>query len=197
MRRKKLTFGACALAITFVVSSLGLHAEATGQFAQLPAAGVAVEMGEGVSYEDMQSSIEAIVRESSKYTTNTSSVDLQTVTNDVSVVRAGSVSDNSSEGQQAKTTSSEETSAVIVPVTAEGVQEMTSEAVSEPVSETPEAITAQSIPVISEEEISVADANSEAIELAEVQVNENLIPTEELEKMSTVQDVMDYIEANK
>lgn len=181
MRRKKLTFGACALAITFVVSSLGLHAEATGQFAQLPAAGVAVEMGEGVSYEDMQSSIEAIVRESSKYTTNTSSVDLQTITNDVSVVRAGSVSDNSSEGQQAKTTSSEETSAVIVPVTAEGVQEMTSEAVSEPVSETPEAITAQSIPVTSEEEISVADANSEAIELAEVQVNENLIPTEELE----------------
>lgn len=179
MRRKKLTFGACALAITFVVSSLGLHAEATGQFAQLPAAGVAVEMGEGVAYEDMQSSIEAIVRESSKYTTNTSAVDLQTVTNDVSVVRADTLSEISSEGMQTRTLTSEAAPVTIVPVTVEGVQELTSEAVSESISETPDSITAQGIAVASQVE---SDTKAETVsELEEIQVSENLIPTEELE----------------
>ncbi len=157
------------MAISFVVSSLGMHVEATGQFAQLPAAGVAVEMGEGVAYEDMQASIEAIVRESYEYTTSNSAVALQTVTNDVSVVRVETVSEISTEGSWVKTDAIGGTQASMVSVTAAGVQELASEPVSEPASEKPESITAQSV------ENTVEDAE------AVMALDENIIPTEELE----------------
>ena len=88
MRRKKLTLGVCALAIGIVVAGLSLSTEATGKFTELPAAGAAVDMGDGSSYIDVQATIESIMKENKAYATGTSSVGLATIENNVSVVRA-------------------------------------------------------------------------------------------------------------
>lgn len=88
MRRKKLILGVCAIAISVVVAGLSISAEANGKFTQLPAAGAAVAMGDGTSYVEVQASIESIIKENSNYANNRSSVGLQTIQNNVTVIRA-------------------------------------------------------------------------------------------------------------
>ncbi len=88
MRRKKLILGVCAIAISVVVAGFSISAEANGKFTQLPAAGAAVAMGEGSSYVEVQASIESIVKENSNYANNRSAVGLQTIQNNVTVIRA-------------------------------------------------------------------------------------------------------------
>ncbi|MBQ3517500.1 MAG: hypothetical protein IJA29_09785, partial [Lachnospiraceae bacterium] len=130
MRRKKLTVGVCALVISMVIAGLSLPSEATGKFAKMPAAGAAVDMGEGSSYVDVQASIESIMKDNKSYATGTSSVGLETIENNVSVVRVSSVAETE---ETAKTVVSSEAAVAetetssIQPVTVATVQEVSSE----------------------------------------------------------------------
>ncbi len=192
MRRKKLTLGVCALAIGIVIAGLSLSTEATGKFTELPAAGAAVDMGDGSSYIDVQATIESIMKENKAYATGTSSVGLATIENNVSVVRAtespatGATTETVVSSEAAYTVAEAKT---IQPVTAATVQEATSETTSvEQTSATPEVVKADTI--LTEME-SVADGSNG---ISEVQdkvagdaVTENtidetqIIPAEDLE----------------
>ncbi len=192
MRRKKLTMGVCALAISIVVAGLSLSTEATGKFTELPAAGAAVDMGDGSSYIDVQASIESIMKENKAYATGTSSVGLATIENNVSVVRATKVA----ESKESVTVISSEAAyteaevKTIQPVTAATVTEVTSEVSSvETTSATPEVVKADTI--LTEME-NVADGSNEIAEVKENLATETptsdntieetqIIPTEELE----------------
>jgi len=189
MRRKKLTVGVCALVISMVIAGLSLPSEATGKFAKMPAAGAAVDMGEGSSYVDVQASIESIMKDNKSYATGTSSVGLETIENNVSVVRVSSVAETE---ETAKTVVSSEAAVAetetssIQPVTVATVQEVSSEAVSEEqTSVTPEVVKADTVTEsMSEVAVVAEDANvgataSENTEVAEEAVE--IIPTEELE----------------
>ena len=189
MRRKKLTVGVCALVISMVIAGLSLPSEATGKFAKMPAAGAAVDMGEGSSYVDVQASIESIMKDNKSYATGTSSVGLETIENNVSVVRVSSVAETE---ETAKTVVSSEAAVAetetssIQPVTVATVQEVSSEAVSEEqTSVTPEVVKADTVTEsMSEVAVVTEDANvgataSENTEVAEEAVE--IIPTEELE----------------
>ncbi len=193
MRRKKLTMGVCALAISIVVAGLSLSTEATGKFTELPAAGAAVDMGDGSSYIDVQASIESIMKENKAYATGTSSVGLATIENNVSVVRA---TESSATSTAKETTVSSEAAYTVAetktiqPVTVATVQEATSEASSaEQTSATPEVVKADTI--LSEME-TVADGSNGITEVkdnlaAETPISDStieetqIIPTEELE----------------
>ena len=189
MRRKKLTVGVCALVISMVIAGLSLPSEATGKFAKMPAAGAAVDMGEGSSYVDVQASIESIMKDNKSYATGTSSVGLETIENNVSVVRVSSVAETE---ETAKTVVSSEAAVAetetssIQPVTVATVQEVSSEAVSEEqTSVTPEVVKADTVTEsMSEVAVVAEDANvgataSENTEITEETVE--IIPTEELE----------------
>lgn len=192
MRRKKLTLGVCALAIGIVVAGLSLSTEATGKFTELPAAGAAVDMGDGSSYIDVQATIESIMKENKAYATGTSSVGLATIENNVSVVRATespateTVSETAVSSEAAYTVAETKT---IQPVTVATVQEATSEATSvEQTSATPEVVKADTI--LTEME-SVADGSNGISEVqdkivegadSEEAIDETqIIPAEELE----------------
>lgn len=194
MRRKKLTMGVCALAISIVVAGLSLSTEATGKFTELPAAGAAVDMGEGSSYIDVQASIESIMQDKKSYPTGNSSVGLATIENNVSVVRA--TEDKSTSNVPKTAVSSEAAYTVaeaktIQPITVATVEEATSEATgSEQTSSTPEVVKADTI---LNEMGSVADSSNEISEVGanyatamDISEGENveeakIIPTEELE----------------
>ncbi len=189
MRRKKLTMGVCALAISIVVAGLSLSTEATGKFTELPAAGAAVDMGDGSSYIDVQASIESIMKENKAYATGTSSVGLATIENNVSVVRATNVAESKENvtviSSEAAYTEAEVKT--IQPVTAATVTEVTSEASSvETTSATPEVVKADTI--LTEME-NVADGSNGIAEVKENLAAETgnaieetqIIPTEELE----------------
>lgn len=192
MRRKKLTLGVCALAIGIVIAGLSLSTEATGKFTELPAAGAAVDMGDGSSYIDVQATIESIMKENKAYATGTSSVGLATIENNVSVVRAtespatGATTETAVSSEAAYTVAEAKT---IQPVTAATVQEATSETTSvEQTSATPEVVKADTI--LTEME-SVADGSNGISEVhdkvAGDAVTENtidetqIIPAEDLE----------------
>lgn len=189
MRRKKLTVGVCALVISMVISGLSLPSEATGKFAKMPAAGAAVDMGEGSSYVDVQASIESIMKDNKSYATGTSSVGLETIENNVSVVRVSSVAETE---ETAKTVVSSEAAVAetetssIQPVTVATVQEVSSEAVSEEqTSVTPEVVKADTVTEsMSEVAVVAEDANVGATASENAEVTEEaveIIPTEELE----------------
>ena len=189
MRRKKLTVGVCALVISMVVAGLSLPSEATGKFAKMPAAGAAVDMGEGSSYVDVQASIESIMKDNKSYATGTSSVGLETIENNVSVVRVSSVAETE---ETAKTVVSSEAAVAetetssIQPVTVATVQEVSSEAVSEEqTSVTPEVVKADTVTEsMSEVAVVAEDANVGATASENTEVTEEaveIIPTEELE----------------
>lgn len=192
MRRKKLTLGVCALAIGIVVAGLSLSTEATGKFTELPAAGAAVDMGDGSSYIDVQATIESIMKENKAYATGTSSVGLATIENNVSVVRATesttteTVSETAVSSEAAYTVAEAKT---IQPVTVATVQEATSETTSvEQTSATPEVVKADTI--LTEME-SVADGSNgisevqdkttEGADTEEAIEETQIIPAEELE----------------
>lgn len=192
MRRKKLTLGVCALAIGIVVAGLSLSTEATGKFTELPAAGAAVDMGDGSSYIDVQATIESIMKENKAYATGTSSVGLATIENNVSVVRATespateTVSETAVSSEAAYTVAETKT---IQPVTVATVQEATSETTSvEQTSATPEVVKADTI--LTEME-SVADGSNDISEVQDKIVEgagtegtiaeTEIIPAEELE----------------
>lgn len=192
MRRKKLTTGICALSIAIAVAGLSLSVEANGKFTELPAAGAAVDLGEGSSYIDVQASIESIVKDSSAYASNTSSVELNTIQNNVSVVRA---TDSTEEPAVVETQISSEaayeetvqTTQTIQPITVATVQEATTEPVSEEqMATTPEVIKADT--VLADNTVNNEDAAENTLAEAatetntdEVVTNNEIIPTEELE----------------
>jgi len=196
MRRKKLTMGVCALAMAVVIAGLSLPTEATGKFKELPAAGVAVDMGEGSSYIDVQATIESITKDNKSYATGTSSVALGTIENNVSVVRAMSSTETTKTveavvSSEVAYTEAESTS--IEPVTVATVQQNSEVTTSEEqTSATPEVVkvgsgyeeatvtttesTSESVSETSEEEISSEEVVTETAE-EEIEI----IPTEELE----------------
>ncbi len=189
MRRKKLTTGICALGIAIAMASLSLSVEANGKFMELPAAGAAVDIGEGSSYIDVQASIESIVKDSSAYASNTSSVELQTIQNNVSVVRATeSIEEQSvAEAQISSEAAYEENTQTIQPITAATVQEATTEPVSEEqMASTPEVIKADTVLADNTAQGGVADESITAETATETNTEEaiagnKIIPTEELE----------------
>lgn len=192
MRRKKLTLGVCALAIGIVIAGLSLSTEATGKFTELPAAGAAVDMGDGSSYIDVQATIESIMKENKAYATGTSSVGLATIENNVSVVRAtespatGATTETAVSSEAAYTVAEAKT---IQPVTAATVQEATSETTSaEQTSATPEVVKADTILTEMESVANGSNGISEVQDkVAEDAVTENtidetqIIPAEDLE----------------
>lgn len=189
MRRKKLTTGICAMGIAIAMASLSLSVEANGKFTELPAAGAAVDIGEGSSYIDVQASIESIVKDSSAYASNTSSVELQTIQNNVSVVRATeSIDEQSVAGAQISSEAAyEENTQTIQPITAATVQEATTEPVSEEqMASTPEVIKADTVLADNTAQSGVADESITAETATETNTEEaitgnKIIPTEELE----------------
>ncbi len=189
MRRKKLTTGICAMGIAIAMASLSLSVEANGKFTELPAAGAAVDIGEGSSYIDVQASIESIVKDSSAYASNTSSVELQTIQNNVSVVRATeSIDEQSVAGAQISSEAAyEENAQTIQPITAATVQEATTEPVSEEqMASTPEVIKADTVLADNTAQSGVADESITAEATTETNTEEaitgnKIIPTEELE----------------
>lgn len=189
MRRKKLTTGICAMGIAIAMASLSLSVEANGKFTELPAAGAAVDIGEGSSYIDVQASIESIVKDSSAYASNTSSVELQTIQNNVSVVRATeSIDEQSVAGAQISSEAAyEENAQTIQPITAATVQEATTEPVSEEqMVSTPEVIKADTVLADNTAQSGVADESITAEAATETNTEEaitgnEIIPTEELE----------------
>jgi len=189
MRRKKLTTGICAMGIAIAMASLSLSVEANGKFTELPAAGAAVDIGEGSSYIDVQASIESIVKDSSAYASNTSSVELQTIQNNVSVVRATeSIDEQSVAGAQISSEAAyEENAQTIQPITAATVQEATTEPVSEEqMASTPEVIKADTVLADNTAQSGVADESITAEAATETNTEEaitgnKIIPTEELE----------------
>ena len=192
MRRKKLTLGVCALAIGIVIAGLSLSTEATGKFTELPAAGAAVDMGDGSSYIDVQATIESIMKENKAYATGTSSVGLATIENNVSVVRAtespatGATTETAVSSEAAYTVAEAKT---IQPVTAATVQEATSETTSvEQTSATPEVVKADTILTEMESVANGSNGISEVQDqVAEDAVTEDtidekqIIPAEDLE----------------
>ena len=191
MRRKKLTMGVCALVISMVITGLSLPSEATGKFAKMPAAGAAVDMGEGSSYVDVQTTIESIIKDNKSYTTGNSAVGLETIENNVSVVRVNSVTDQkeavtpviSSEAAYA-----ESEVKAILPVTAATIQEVNTEVVSEEqTSVTPEVVKADTVTVAGNNTAIIAEnGNADVKALQNIAVSDaiktaDLIPTEELE----------------
>ncbi len=191
MRHKKLTMGVCALAISVVVAGLTLSAEAGGKFTQLPAAGAAIDMGDGSSFIDVQATIESIIKDNSLYATGASSVGLQTIQNDLSVVRAP---EETAEIKVEPVLSTEAAytvaqTPVIQPVTVETVQEIVAEPASETlIAETPVMVTAEVtvsdvVEANSEDEDADVASEMEAVsEINEIEVAEvQIIPTEELE----------------
>lgn len=189
MRRKKLTTGICAMGIAIAIASLSLSVEANGKFTELPAAGAAVDIGEGSSYIDVQASIESIVKDSSAYASNTSSVELQTIQNNVSVVRATeSIDEQSVAGAQISSEAAyEENAQTIQPITAATVQEATTEPVSEEqMASTPEVIKADTVLADNIAQSGVADESITAEAATETNTEDaitgnKIIPTEELE----------------
>ncbi len=192
MRRKKLTMGVCALAIGIVIAGLSLSTEATGKFTELPAAGAAVDMGDGSSYIDVQATIESIMKDNESYATGTSSVELATIQNNVSVVRATDdvqpAVDTAVSSEAAYVEAEVKT---IQPVTVATVQEAASEVVSEEqMSSTPEVVKADTV---LDRMTTVADSTSGIVEETSETANEavaasvetveedKIIPTEELE----------------
>lgn len=191
--------GVCALAISIAVTGISISTEANGKFTELPAAGAAVDMGDGSSYIDVQTSIESIVQKSSSYASNTSSVGLQTIQNNVSVVRADSVAVQSSENSvvSSEAAYAENEVKTIEPVTAVSIQETVSESTSEVSSNVvSEVVKADTVPVETSEsveaEVSVAEIASEPMQTSETAEAEaetgeeiveevQIIPTEELD----------------
>lgn len=86
MRRKKLVYGICASVIATAIISVANPAGAI-DFTELPAAGAAVALGEGSSYEEVQGTIAAYV-EATKDTTDNKELLLLDLTNETEVVRA-------------------------------------------------------------------------------------------------------------
>lgn len=178
------------MAISVVVAGLSFSAEAGGKFTQLPAAGVAVDMGDGSSFIEVQASIESIIKDNSSYATGVSSVGLQTIQNDLSVVRA---TEETEEIKVEPVLSSEAAytmapAPVIQPVTVETVQEITTEPATEaPVAETPVMVTAEvtvaDVVEANSEIAEVEEASEEVVSETESTVTEavEIIPTEELE----------------
>ena len=185
--------GVCALAISVAIVGLSLPTEASGKFTKLPAAGAAVDLGEGSSYVDVQASIESIVKDSSSYAGGTSSVGLQTIQNNVAVVRA-SEAEVASESDEVAVSSeaayAENEVKAIEPITVATVEEAKTEVPSEEqMASVPAAIKANTVLAetdidgvtdASEEDVvvaaeEVADSDAEAVEAPAV------IPTEELE----------------
>ncbi len=190
--------GICALAIGVAIAGISVTTEANGKFTELPAAGAAVDIGEGSSYIDVQASIESIVKTSSSYASTTSSVGLQTIENNVSVVRAESVGVQSSEtAVSSEAAYVQQEVKTIEPVTVVTVQEVTSENVSEESSNVvSEVVKADSIPVqtseVAEDGVATTEIASESELVAEtgvgVAVTEEIdaeetqiVPTEELD----------------
>lgn len=195
MRRKKLTMGVCALAIGIVIAGLSLSTEATGKFTELPAAGAAVDMGDGSSYIDVQASIESIMKDNESYATGTSSVGLATIQNNVSVVRATDETQKAVDTAVSSEAAYIETEVkAIQPVTVATVQEATSEVASEEqMSATPAVVKADTV---LDKMTTVADGSSELVTETSEAVSEEavieaasaetvteaqIIPTEELE----------------
>ena len=183
--------GVCALVISMVITGLSLPSEATGKFAKMPAAGAAVDMGEGSSYVDVQATIESIIKDNKSYTTGNSAVGLETIENNVSVVRVNSVTDQkeavtpviSSEAAYA-----ESEVKAILPVTAATIQEVNTEVVSEEqTSVTPEVVKADTVTVAGNNTAIIAEnGNADVKALQNIAVSDaiktaDLIPTEELE----------------
>lgn len=190
MRRKMLTLGACALAISIVVAGLSLPTEATGKFAKMPAAGAAVDMGEGSSYVDVQASIESIMKDNTSYATGTSSVGLETIENNVSVVRAPGTTetvDATAIAVSSEAAYTENADKLIQPVTVTTVQETVSEVSSvEPVSAIPVVVKEETVlaemTTVADSSSDVLSASDEVEQSAEAIAEEvEIIPTEELE----------------
>lgn len=191
MRNKKLSLGVCALAISIAIASFSLPTEAGGKFTQLPAAGAAIDMGDGSSYIDVQASIESIIKENLSYATGVSSVGLQTIQNDLSVVRAQEpveeiVSEPVLLAEAAYTVVQQP---VIQPITVDTVQEIASEPATEvATSTTPVVITAdvtvsEVVEASSEvaESVEVLEADGDVAVAEEIVAEAQIIPTEELE----------------
>ena len=191
MRNKKLSLGVCALAISIAIASFSLPTEAGGKFTQLPAAGAAIDMGDGSSYIDVQASIESIIKENLSYATGVSSVGLQTIQNDLSVVRAQEpvaeiVSEPVLLAEAAYTVVQQP---VIQPITVDTVQEIASEPATEvATSTTPVVITAdvtvsEVVEASSEvaEPVEVSEADGDVAVAEEIVAEAQIIPTEELE----------------
>ncbi len=195
MRRKKLTVGVCALAIGIVIAGLSLSTEANGKFTQLPAAGAAVDMGEGSSYIDVQASIESIMKDNKSYATGTSSVGLATIENNVSVVRATEVQISEPVVETAVSSEAaykESEVKTIQPVTVATVTEVASEVSSaEPTSAIPEVVKAT--PEIVESEI-VSEEVAQAGENIEEQITEEASLEESVEAES-LEDASDEEES--
>ena len=201
MRRKKLILGVCALAIGVAVAGLSFSAEANGKFTELPAAGVAVDMGEGSSHIDVQASIESIVQETSSYASNTSSVGLQTIQNNVSVVRAETTEPQSVQPSVVSSEAAyvEAEVKTIQPVTVATVQEVTSEITSEEyVTTTPEVVKAEThrteeqitSEIASEVEVATAEPVVEEVQNTTETVSETVVNVETAsENISTDENV--------
>ncbi len=181
--------GVCALAISVAMIGLSLPTEANGKFTKLPAAGAAVDLGEGSSYVDVQASIESIVKETSSYAGTSSSVGLQTIQNNVAVVRAVETEVPS---EKAVLVSSEPAYAekeikTAEPITVATVEEAKTEVADEaqmPVA--PALIKANTALADAEVEEPVIDAEESVDEVVlttteEVTEETSIIPTEELE----------------
>ena len=86
MRRKKLVYGICASVIATAIISVANPAGAI-DLTELPAAGAAVALGEGSSYEEVQETIEAYVN-ATKDTTDNQTLLKFDFTNEIEVIRA-------------------------------------------------------------------------------------------------------------
>lgn len=194
MRRKKLTVGVCALAIGIVIAGLSLSTEANGKFTQLPAAGVAVDMGEGSSYIDVQASIESIMKDNKSYATGTSSVGLATIENNVSVVRATEVQTSEPVVETAVSSEAaykEPEVKTIQPVTVATVTEVASEVSStEPTSAIPEVVKATPENVESEP---VSEEVAQTGEIIEEQITEEASVEESFVEDVSVETVTEII----
>lgn len=86
MRRKKLVYGICASVIATAIISVANPVGAI-DLTELPAAGAAVALGEGSSYEEVQETIEAYVN-ATKDTTDNQTLLKFDFTNEIEVIRA-------------------------------------------------------------------------------------------------------------
>ncbi len=185
MRRKKLSLGVCALAIGIAVAGISLSVEANGKFTELPAAGAAVDMGDGSLYTEVQASIESLMEESSTEQTVKSSLGFQSIQNNVSVVRAAdeeSVSEVAESGVvSSEAAVAEQGKVAIEPVTVATVEEATTEVVTqEKMAAAPQTIKADTVLAddVNGNEQTETDLASDTTENIE---EKTIIPTEELE----------------
>ncbi len=88
MKRKKLMYGLCASLVALAVINISIPTSAN-DFIELPAAGAAVALGEGTSYEEVQGLIEAYV-EIQQNPTNVVMLQLDTET-EIQVVDATTI----------------------------------------------------------------------------------------------------------